>query len=65
VALGVTLGWLPAAALLSWLSAPLALFTTRIVFTAEGRPLNRALALTGQTALAFGALFALGMIAAA
>lgn len=65
VAFGVALAWLPAAALAAWLSAPLAAFTTRIVFNARGRPLNRALALTGQTALVFGVLFALGMLAAA
>lgn len=65
VAGGVAAGLLPAPALAAWLSAPLAVFTTRIVFTAEGRPLNRALALTGQTTLVFGVLFALGMLLAA
>ena len=64
VALGVALTWLPLAALAAWLSAPLAAFTSRIVFTAEGRPLNRALALTGQTTLVFAVLFALGVLLA-
>lgn len=64
VAVGVATALLPALALASWLSAPLAAFSTRVVFTAEGRPLNRALALTGQTTLVFGVLFALGMLAA-
>jgi len=64
VALGVALGILSAYALASWLSAPLAVVTWRIVANREGTPLNRALALTGQTALLFSVLFALGMLLA-
>jgi len=64
VALGVVLQILPALALVSWLSAPLGLITWRIVSTQAGAPLNRALALTGQTTLLFSVLFALGMLLA-
>ncbi len=64
VALGIALQLLPAYALLSWLSAPLAVLTWRIVATQAGAPLNRALALTGQTTLLFSVLFALGMLLA-
>lgn len=62
VAVGVALRILPAYALASWLSAPLAVMTWRIVATQAGTPLNRALALTGQTALLFSVFFALGML---
>lgn len=61
VALGVALRIVPVYALASLLSAPLALATWRIVSTQTGRPLNRALALTGQTTLLFSVLFALGL----
>jgi len=64
VALGVALQVLPAYALVSWLSVPLAVITWRIVATQAGAPLNRALALTGQTTLLFAVLFALGMLLA-
>lgn len=64
VTLGVVLQLLPAYALLSWLSAPLAVVTWQIVATQAGTPLNRALALTGQTALLFSVFFALGMLLA-
>jgi len=55
---------LPPAALLTWLSLPLAVRATRRVFTQTGRLLNAALAETGQTALVFSVLFVLGMILA-
>jgi len=64
VALGVALAILPMHALASWLSAPLAFVTWRIVAQQAGTPLNRALALTGQTTLLFSVLFALGMVLA-
>ncbi len=50
------------AVLLSWLSLPLALHLVHFVFTQEGRPLNLALARTGQLELLFGVLFALGLL---
>lgn len=65
VALGVALGVLPYHAMASWLSIPLAFVTWRVVVSQEGRPLNRALALTGQTTLVFALFFAAGMIIAA
>lgn len=64
VALGVALQILPAHALVSWLSAPLAVITWRIVASQAGAPLNRALALTGQTTLLFAVFFALGLFLA-
>lgn len=60
----VVAGELPAAALLAWLSLPLALRATRRVFTQTGRALNAVLAGTGQTALAYSVLFALGLVLA-
>jgi 1,4-dihydroxy-2-naphthoate octaprenyltransferase len=44
--------WVP------WLSLPLAVHLVRVVFTAEGRPLNAALAGTGRLHLLFGILLA-------
>ncbi len=52
---------LPFASLLAWLSLPLAYKATKTVLTQTGRPLNAALAGTGQTALAFSLLFWAGM----
>lgn len=60
----VALGALPLGALAAWLSAPLAFAAVRLVLTRRGAPLNRALALTGQTALAYSVLFAAGMLLA-
>jgi 1,4-dihydroxy-2-naphthoate octaprenyltransferase len=60
----VVINELPLAALLTWLSLPLALRATRRVFGQTGRSLNVALAETGQTALAYSLLFALGMVIA-
>ena len=48
--------------LLAWLSLPIAIRAARLVLTEKGRPLNAALAGTGQTALAFSLLFWVGMI---
>lgn len=50
-------GLVPWLALLTWLSLPLAVKTARMVFTQVGRPLNAALAGTGQVALLFSLLF--------
>jgi 1,4-dihydroxy-2-naphthoate polyprenyltransferase len=50
------------ATLLAWLSLPLAYQATQVVLTQKGRPLNMALARTGQTALAFSLLFWLGLL---
>lgn len=55
-------GALPFATLAIWLSVPVAWRATHLVLTREGRPLNVALASTGQTALAFSLLFALGLL---
>jgi 1,4-dihydroxy-2-naphthoate octaprenyltransferase len=48
--------WLP------WLTLPLAIHLVRVVFTQEGRPLNAALAGTGRLHLAFGLLWAAGIL---
>jgi 1,4-dihydroxy-2-naphthoate octaprenyltransferase len=55
-------GLIPWMTLLAWLSLPLAYQATKVVLTQKGRPLNMALAKTGQTALAFSLLFAIGLI---
>ena len=57
MAIAILLGIVPGTSLLTWLSLPLAVKTTRIVFTQKGRPLNGALAGTGQLALLFSLLF--------
>ncbi|MHB1018481.1 MAG: 1,4-dihydroxy-2-naphthoate polyprenyltransferase [Coriobacteriia bacterium] len=64
VAGAIAAGMLPVAALAVVGSAPLAWRATRIVYTQTGRPLNGALAITGQTALVFSVLFALGLVLA-
>jgi 1,4-dihydroxy-2-naphthoate octaprenyltransferase len=48
--------------LLAWFSLPIAIRAARVVLTEKGRPLNAALAGTGQTALAFSLLFWMGML---
>jgi 1,4-dihydroxy-2-naphthoate polyprenyltransferase len=48
--------WLP------WLTVPLAIRLVRVVFSQEGRPLNAALAGTGRLHLAFGILWAVGIV---
>lgn len=55
-------GVLPLYTLLVWISAPVAFRTARTVFTEIGRPLNAALAGTGQVTLLFSLLFAAGML---
>jgi 1,4-dihydroxy-2-naphthoate polyprenyltransferase len=60
--LAAWLGFVPWSSLLAWLSLPLALRATRTVFTQRGRPLNAALAGTGQTALLFSILFWVGLL---
>ena len=64
VAAAVALGALPVTTLAVALSAPLASRAARLVYTQTGRPLNGALAITGQTALVFSVLFALGLVLA-
>ncbi|HEY5901614.1 MAG TPA: 1,4-dihydroxy-2-naphthoate polyprenyltransferase [Anaerolineales bacterium] len=58
------LGLVPWFSLLAWGSLPLAIKSTRVVFQERGRPLNAALAATGQTALVFSLLFWLGLLLA-
>lgn len=52
----------PVGAFLTWLSLPIAIHTLHVVLTQKGRPLNAALAGTGQTALLFSLLFWLGLL---
>jgi 1,4-dihydroxy-2-naphthoate octaprenyltransferase len=47
---------------LAWLSAPAAWALVRFVNRTSGRPLNRALAGTGQLTLFFGLLYAAGLL---
>jgi 1,4-dihydroxy-2-naphthoate octaprenyltransferase len=60
--LAASLGLIPWAGLLAWLSLPLAVKSTRAVFTQRGHPLNAALAGTGQTVFVFSILFWVGMM---
>lgn len=53
---------IPWTALLAWLSLPLAVKSTRVVLTQKGRPLNVALAGTGQAALLYSLLFWVGLL---
>jgi 1,4-dihydroxy-2-naphthoate octaprenyltransferase len=53
---------LPWQSLLAWLSFPLGWRTWKIVREQTGRPLNAALAGTGQTALLYSLLFFVGMM---
>ena len=57
-----SLGLIPWLSLLAWASLPLAIRTTRRVQAEQGRPLNAALAGTGQTALLFSILFWIGLL---
>lgn len=52
----------PAGVLLTVVSLPRAVFWTRVVFATDGRPLNAALAGTGQLALLYALLFAMGLL---
>lgn len=61
VPIAASLGLIPWTGLLAWLSLPLAVKTARTVFTQAGRPLNAALAGTGQVALLFSLLFWVGV----
>lgn len=58
----VYIGLIPWFSLLAWASLPLAIRTTRVVLSERGRPLNAALAGTGQTALLFSILFWAGLL---
>jgi len=62
VPIAAALGLIPWMGLLAWLSLPLAVKTAQTVFTQVGRPLNAALAGTGQVALLFSLLFWVGML---
>ena len=53
---------IPFGAMLAWLSLPIAIRTLRVVFTQKGRPLNAALAGTGQTAFLFSFFFWVGLL---
>jgi len=55
-------GILPWMSLLAWLSIPLGWRTWQIVRRQAGRPLNEALAGTGQTTLVYSLLFFVGMM---
>ena len=55
-------GLIPWLALVAWLSIPIAYQATSVVLTQKGRPLNMALAKTGQTALVFSLLFWAGLM---
>lgn len=48
--------------LLSWLSLPYAIPIVKTIFRVKGRPLNKALAATGQLTLFFALLFSAGLI---
>jgi len=54
-------GLIPWTTLSVWLSLPLPIQGTKVVLTQKGRPLNAALAKTGQTALVFSLLFWLSL----
>ena len=57
----IWLGMLPVFTFLAWLALPLAWTSTKTVLSQRGRPLNGALAMTGQTALAFSLLLFIGI----
>jgi 1,4-dihydroxy-2-naphthoate polyprenyltransferase len=56
--LGISSGWV----MLSWLSLPLLLPLLRMIYREAGKPLNRALAGTGQFELAYAVLFSIGLL---
>ncbi len=58
----VVMNIIPTWSLLAWLSIPLAWKTWRVVATQAGRPLNAALAGTGQTVFVFSLLFWISLI---
>jgi 1,4-dihydroxy-2-naphthoate octaprenyltransferase len=51
-------------ALLTWLSLPMVQALIRVVYRERGRPLNKALAATGQLDLLFSLLMAAGFVIA-
>jgi len=53
---------IPVGGLLAWISLPIAIRTLRVVLTQQGRPLNAALAGTGQTAFLFSLFFWVGLL---
>ena len=53
----------PAGVLLTWVSLPRAALLVRMIFSVRGKPLNAALAGTGQVELSYALLFAVGLIA--
>jgi 1,4-dihydroxy-2-naphthoate polyprenyltransferase len=57
-ALDLSSGWV----MLSWLSIPLVLPLIRMIYREVGKPLNQALARTGQFELVFALLFSLGLL---
>ena len=61
IPLAAGMGIVPWLSLITWASLPLAIRTARVVFTQQGRPLNAALAWTGQVALLFSILFWIGL----
>ncbi len=61
IPLAAMIGIIPWLSILTWLSLPLSIRTAKIVFTQRGRPLNAALAGTGQVALLFSILFWIGL----
>ena len=61
IPLAASLGILPWYSLLTWASVPMAIRSMHLVLTAQGRPLNAALAGTGQVALLFSILFWVGL----
>ena len=58
----VGLNLIPWTTLLACLSLPIAWQATQVVLTQKGRPLNAALAKTGQTSLVFSLLFWVGLL---
>ncbi|HMZ41903.1 MAG TPA: 1,4-dihydroxy-2-naphthoate polyprenyltransferase [Anaerolineales bacterium] len=54
-------GLIPWLSLMAWASFPIAFRAIRTVFTQKGRPLNAALASTGQAAFMFSLLFWIGL----
>lgn len=60
--LAILIGLVPWTTMLAWGALPLAFKATRMVFTQSGRPLNAALAGTGQTVLLFSLLFWVGIL---
>ena len=52
---------IPWLSLIAWASLPIAFRAARTVFTQKGRPLNAALAGTGQAAFMFSLLFWVGL----